>query len=162
PNNNFQIDAALDLHSHLRLKQSIDLKFKSGFGPSTLQTNLFQNFFMNGDSATNTFDHIVLRAGNNRSWARDWNPDATTYTEDAWYRESQIARSGTGSHGTFVQVYINGVYWGLYNPVEKPDEPFDAAYFGGDKNNWFAIDHDGPDDGDPARWNTFMNTVIPQ
>src|SRR5207244_4200129 len=36
PANDFQVDCAIDLHSHLRLKQSLNLKFKSGFGPSTL------------------------------------------------------------------------------------------------------------------------------
>src|SRR5207244_4172498 len=105
PANDFQVDCALGLHSHLRLKQSINLEFKSAFGASKLQTNLLQNGPLNGDSATDTFDKIVLRGGNNRSWARDWNPDATTYVEDEWYRESDIAMTGNGSHGNFVQLY---------------------------------------------------------
>ncbi len=94
---------------------------------------------------------------------------------DSWFRHTQIALSGYGSHGTLaalggggsgayhwylvslfslcsptlfffssfslllpklenqVHLYINGVYWGLYNPVERPDENFAASHFGGVK-----------------------------
>ena len=35
-----------------------------------------------------------------------------------------------GVHGTFVHLYINGYYWGLYNVVERPDEWFASEHFG--------------------------------
>jgi hypothetical protein len=79
---------------------------------------------LNGDSAVNTFDTIVLRSGNNRCWARFFDPDATAYTEDQWYRNTQITVSGIGAHGNFAHLYINGLCWGLYNLAERPDEPF--------------------------------------
>lgn len=31
----------------------------------------------------------------------------------------QIATTGYGLHGIFVHAYLNGVYWGLYNLMEK-------------------------------------------
>ncbi|MEZ4765732.1 MAG: CotH kinase family protein [Calditrichia bacterium] len=70
----------------------------------------------------------MLRGGNNRSWARKWNPEETTYTEDQWFRDTQIAMTGYGAHGNFVHLYINGIYWGLYNPVERPDQFFSSEY----------------------------------
>jgi hypothetical protein len=39
-------------------------------------------------------------------WARSWNPDATTYTEDEFYRATYLALHGQGSHGTFVHLYL--------------------------------------------------------
>ena len=35
-----------------------------------------------------------MRAGNNRSWARNWNANRTCYTRDEWYRVSQQVISG--------------------------------------------------------------------
>ena len=42
-----------------------------------------------------------------------------------------------------LHLYINGVYWGLYNPVERPDASFSETNFGGDKENWDAINTGG-------------------
>jgi hypothetical protein len=160
PNDNTQADGAGGLHSHERLKQSIGLTFNSTFGESKFKADILQNGPLNGDSAVDQFDHLVLRAGNNRSWARDWNPDATTYTEDEWYRASLIdIQNGIGSHGNFVQLYLNGVYWGLYNTAEKPDDSWDESYYGGVKENWFAVSHDGPDSGDATRYNYLIGAL---
>ncbi|MGY8649159.1 MAG: CotH kinase family protein, partial [Verrucomicrobiales bacterium] len=57
----------------------------------------------------------------------------------------QIVRdfqAATGNHaipGTFMHLYINGQYWGLYNPVERPTEHFAAARFGGDESEYDVI-----------------------
>jgi len=53
----------------------------------------------------------------------------TTYTEDEYVRDTQIAMTGQGTHGTFVHLYINGIYWGLYNVAERPDDGYGEAYF---------------------------------
>lgn len=45
------------------------------------------------------------------------------------------------SHGTFVHLYVNGLYWGLYNPVERPDNAFCASYYGGSKEDWDVFKH---------------------
>ena len=37
---------------------------------------------------------------------------------------------GPDRHGTWVNLYINGIYWGLYNPTEYPDSNFAADYLG--------------------------------
>ena len=46
----------------------------------------------------------------------------------------QIAMTGYGPRGTFVHLYLNGLYWGLYNPVERPESSFWADTFGGGKD----------------------------
>ena len=38
---------------------------------------------------------------------------------------------GPDRHGTWVNLYINGIFWGLYNPTEYPDSTFAANYHGG-------------------------------
>ncbi|MBE0536285.1 MAG: lamin tail domain-containing protein [Phycisphaerae bacterium] len=159
PDKNVQADCGVEPHSHSRMKRSLRLNFRSEYGNAKLRSSLFRDAPVNGDSAAEEADRIVLRGGNNRSWARIWNPERTTYTEDQWYRDSQIAMSGIGSHGTFVHLYINGLYWGLYNPVERPDAWFTSMYMGGEKEDWFAVSHDGAKGGSPARWNYLKGTL---
>ena len=71
-------------------------------------------------------------------WPGGWFRDEATYVEDQWVRDSQIAMSGLGSHGMFVHLYANGVYWGLYNPVERPDAWFTSSYLGGEMEDYLA------------------------
>jgi len=127
PDRNEQIDGGIEPHSHNRLKRSMRLSFKAIYGETKWESDIFRNAIIGGDNAVDEFDRIVLRAGNNRAWSRNWNEDRTAFTRDEWFRQSQIAASGIGSHGTFVHLYVNGLYWGLYNPVERPDESFTSS-----------------------------------
>lgn len=160
PSASEQANCGLEAHSHKRLKRSLRLKFKSSYGDSKFQTRLLQQGPVNGSTAASKLDNLILRGGNNRSWARTWNPDRTCYTRDEWYRQSQVEASGFGPHGSFVHLYINGLYWGLYNPVERPDQKFSALYFGGSDNDWLAVSHDGVKSGDSARYKYLIETLI--
>lgn len=152
PEGGEQADGLLAAHSHDRVKRSLRLAFRRSAGDGKLDTQLLRRAPLNGDSALDELDRLILRGGNNRSWARTWNPDRTTYVEDQWYRDSQIALSGSGSHGAFAHLYVDGIYWGLYNAVEQPQEHFAAAYFGGEPEDWTAVNHDGLQSGEPGRW----------
>ncbi|WP_162549815.1 chitobiase/beta-hexosaminidase C-terminal domain-containing protein [Hymenobacter nivis] len=154
-----QFNCALGPHSTNRLKRSLALGFST-----RVATQLLQKAPFNGPGTATTFKDtkIVLRAGNNRSWARNWNPDRTAYTHDEWYRESQQAISGEGGRGTFVHLYVNGLYWGLYNPVERTDEGMLANYFGGANADWMALDQDSIRSGDGTRFNYLTTTLVNQ
>ena len=147
----FQIDCGIESHGIRGVKRSLKLKFQKEYGSGKLRSTFLQNAPLNGDSATTKFDRIVLRAGHTRSWAGE-NPDETCYTRDQWVRDTQIAMSGIGSHGTFVHLYLNGLYWGVYNAVERPDAWFTSAYRGGAQQDWFAVNHHGELHGDGERW----------
>ncbi len=159
PTNSVQADASVEGHSHDRLKRTLRLTFRASTGASRFESRLFKDAPLFGDTAVKKVNSIVLRGGNNRCWARGWNPTKTTYTEDEFYRSTQIAMSGVGSHGSFVHLYINGIYWGLYNPVERPDNAFAAAYLGGDDDEWFSINHGGSTNGLRTRWDYLIGTL---
>ena len=135
------------------------LNFRSEYGDDKFDTDLFETGSMHGATAVDQIDRIILRGGNNRSWARIWNPDKTAYTIDQYYRDLQIAMSGHGSRGAFVHLYINGLYWGLYNPTERTDEWFTSAYFDGDPDDWFAVNHGGDLSGNDNRYDYMRNTL---
>lgn len=107
-------------------KHSFRLLFKSDYGPTKLVYPLFP------DSPAKAFDTLLLLAA-----------DEATYARDAWLRNSQIAMSGLGAHTLSVHLYLNGLYWGLYQVVERPDPAFMATYLGGDKEEWFVTGADG-------------------
>lgn len=157
---NQQDDCGIEPHSHFRLKRSMRLSFKKEYGNAMWSSGIFRNAAVGGENAVDELDRVVLRGGNNRAWSRNWNEDRTAFTRDEWYRQSQIAASGLGSHGTFVHLYVNGLYWGLYNPVERPDESFTSSYLGGEKEDWFAVSHGGDQGGDPGRYDYLTGELI--
>jgi hypothetical protein len=134
-------------------KHSFRLLFKTKYGPGKLDYPLF------GDEATDKFDTFTLRAGFNDGWG-PWsgNPNST-YLQDRWAAEAQLAAGGLGPHGIYVHLYINGLYWGLYNPVERPAASFAASYLGGEKEDYDAYVTNVLTDGTADAWNLLLNTV---
>ena len=134
-------------------KHSFRLFFRDGYGAAKFRHPLFP------DSRAETFETLVLRGGVNRSYAgyrsnndpeRDYR--LTTYTRDEWLRQSQRVMSGVSSHGMFVHLYLNGLYWGIYNLVERPDADFSATHYGDEPEDWFAANHRDKINGDSSRF----------
>ena len=128
PAKNTQVDAAIQGHSWRLVKRAFRLAFKKEYGTGKCESSIFKDAPLNGETAAGVYDRIVLRSGKNRSWATSWYPNGTAYTRDQWARDTQIAMSGLGSHGTFVHLYLDGLYWGVYNACERPDAWFLAAH----------------------------------
>jgi hypothetical protein len=152
----FQVDAGIRIQGgHFRgsgyKKHSLRLLFKDIYGPSKLNYNWF------GDGADDSFDTITLRAGANDGYV--WSSARYTeqYTRDQFGRDLQRAAGGVASHGDFVHLYINGIYWGLYNPAERPDDSFSASYFGGDKETWDSRKVGETVAGNSTAWNTMLS-----
>jgi len=143
-----QVNAGLRIQGELgRLeiipKHAFRLFFRDEYGATKLEYPLFPG------SPVQEFDTLTLRSGVNRSYAgwSDSDQRPTAYTRDQWLRASQIVVAGAGSHGIFVHLYLNGLYWGLYNVVERPDESFMSSYYGGPKDDWQTVSHgDTPGD----------------
>ncbi len=137
----FQVNAGIRMwgtgwapHSSSR-KHSFQLKFKRQYGPSKLQFPIFP------DAPVDEFDDIVLRAQGSRSWYDFRQPDITQsqYIRDAFARDTARDMGKLEGHATFVHLYLNGLYWGLYNPVERTDEAFAETYLGGDAEDYDVI-----------------------
>jgi hypothetical protein len=137
---------------NLTKKHSLRLLFKNEYGPGKLSYPIFGD----GDDVADEFNTIVLRAGANDGYT--WNSARYTeqYIRDQFGRSLQAAAGHTAAHGTFAHLYINGVYWGLYNPVERPDNEFAASYLGGDPDNWDSIHVDETPAGDSAAWDAML------
>jgi hypothetical protein len=144
PGQGFQINAGLRIHGDLGRqeymhKHSFRLFFRDEYGADRLEYPLFP------DSPVKSFDTLILRAGVQDSYLglQGQRRRQATYTRDEWLRQSQIEISRVGAHGRFVHLYLNGLYWGLYNIIERPDHAFGAAYFNSNKQDWYAFNHGG-------------------
>ncbi|MGB2808261.1 MAG: lamin tail domain-containing protein, partial [Sedimentisphaerales bacterium] len=146
----FQINAGVHLHGGASrnhsstLKHSFRLVFRGIYGPTKLNFPLFQ------DSDVEEFDQLVLRGSSGDSWTY---PDSyrdgvirhikiqAQYTRDPWMKDSQRAMGHHSANSIFVNLYLNGLYWGQYNLCERPNSAFQASYLGGDKDDYDTI-HD--------------------
>ncbi|MDP6547120.1 MAG: lamin tail domain-containing protein, partial [Phycisphaerae bacterium] len=140
----FQVDGGVQIvggasRGENTKKHSFRLVFKSIYGPTTLDYPVFD------DTDVDSFNTITLRAGFN-------DRIRNTLLQDRWAAERQLATGGLGSHGNFVHLYVDGLYWGLYNPVERPDDAFAASYLGGEKEDYDAYNIEGLNAGTSAAW----------
>jgi hypothetical protein len=160
----FQINAGVKVQGGafrsygLTLKKSLRLKFQSDYGPAKLNFPLF------GDDATSEFDTLTLRMESNDGWQWGDAGGQPQYARDEFGRRVQRAMGQPASHGRNVHVYINGVYWGMYNMVERPDQSFGEAYVGANKDDWDGLNSGTPINADDAaranRATTAWNTLV--
>ncbi len=138
----FAVDAGLRIHGNISRdkgftpKHGFNLVFRDEHGPSRLDFPIFPG------SPARGFKRLVLRAGSTDTWpcvewdqlvdgVKRWYRKDASYIRDQWVRDAQIAMGQPSSHGTFAQLYLNGIYWGLYNVCERPDDDFAALHLGG-------------------------------
>ena len=132
-------------------KHGLRVLFKKAFGAGKLSYDLFP------ESPVKEFDTLTLHASFNDHWG--WVGSAAQLQRDMWCRDTQNAMGGYGPHGTYVHLYLNGLYWGLYNMGEKGDASFASHYLGGDKTEYDALNSDEVIDGDGQAWSTLMSLI---
>ncbi len=104
-------------------KHSFRLLFKDEHGPTKLRFGLFP------DSRVDRFDTVILRCFSTDSWHfkdggaryRRWD---SQFIRDLWMKDTQLAMGHLSGHNSYVHLYVNGFYWGVYNPSERPDDSF--------------------------------------
>ncbi|MBM4061983.1 MAG: hypothetical protein FJ265_12940, partial [Planctomycetes bacterium] len=150
-----QVDCGLVPHSWTQHKRAIRVYFRSSYGNDKWRHDLFRGAAEGNASGVTSFDGLVLRAGFNDGLLYHEPARAGRYSfcVDDLGRHSQIAMTGFGPRGIFVHLYLNGLYWGLYNPVERPESCFWSDWFGGSKDDYFARNHSGVLDGSPTWYN---------
>ena len=118
-------------------KLSMRLKFRNSYGPGKLHYPLFP------DSNVEEFDTLVLDAHLNQTWTHPSHGQRirADFIRDRFIADLQNSIGGTAPHGRFVHLYLNGLYWGLYELHERPDHAFSEDYFGGVKDDYDSIRH---------------------
>ena len=141
----FQINGGLRIRgasstSSSNPKHSFRLFFRSEYGTSRLNYPLF------GDEGTDSFKRMDLRTGQNFSWAHQ-TPQYATWLYDIFTRDSHRDMNQPYTAGEYYHLYINGMYWGLYQTEERCNADFAESYYGGDDADFDAVKSDA-DTGD--------------
>jgi hypothetical protein len=139
-------------------KHNLRLTFTSEFGASKLKHPLFP------DSPVETFNQLILRAFSTDSWAlvswgdgSRYRPNDSQYIREVWMKKSLRDMGQPSSYGSYVHLYVNGLYFGLFDLTESVDEAFCEEHFGGKQEDWTAAkDFSGV----PAYWNTLLSTDV--
>ena len=136
-------------------KHSFRLLFKSDYGRPKLKYDLFDG------CPVNSFDTLVLRANYNNSWVH-WDGGQrrrAMLIRDQFAKDTTIDMGQPGAYGRFVNLYIGGLYWGVFNLVERPSAPFAADHMGGEKEEWDALNSGSAIDGTAAAWSQVQSAA---
>ena len=100
-------------------KPQINAFFRDDYGGNPLQYPLFPG------STVTTFDNLRMRSGK--------NDISNPFIRDELTRRLFTDMGNLSPRGIMSTLWINGVYKGYYNPVERPRESFFQRWFGSDK-----------------------------
>lgn len=112
-------------------KHAFRLYFREQYGDSKLEYPLF------GNIGADKFDKIDLRCEQNNSW--NAGNSGADYIHDAFSREIQGDMDQPYTRSQYYHLYINGMYWGLYETQERAEASFAESYMGGDKDDYDVV-----------------------
>jgi hypothetical protein len=166
----FNVKAGIRIHGGVSRsfsrKYSYRIYFRKSYGgPGMLDYPLFE------DSVVTKFDKLILRAGYNDAFTyQNEALQPTVESSGAVYIRDQVVRNlhrDMGqpiAHGSWVLLYLNGEFWGLYNLTERIDLQYLQSYYDPDsewdviakevghdsQGNW--INREGARDGNYGGW----------
>jgi len=168
-NETFQIDAGIRIRGGwsrrgTNVKHAFRLFFRGEYGATKLRFPLF------GDEGVDEFDKIDLRTSNDFSWHNsDRNDDALselaadlfTYGRDVFSRDTQRDMGQPYTRSRFYHLYLNGVYWGVYQSQERSEKEYAETYFGGTADDYDVIKNgDELIDGDTVAWQALWQAML--
>ena len=181
----FSVNAKLEMHGNasrdnLRTpKHSLHTVFNSDYGPTRLRYDWF-------GGGVDSHNKIIFRScGFVDGWAGRYadsamyvssetgesfrglryRPENTCYLRDVWVKEAFRDMGWIGSRTAYVHLYLNGLYWGLYQPSEAPSASYFAEHLGGSEGAWDVLvgeDNNGPPvivDGTGVGWSNVLTLV---
>ena len=140
----FQIDAGIRIRGGFSRgggnpKHSFRLFFRSEYGPPSLKYPLFDS------EGADEFENIDLRTSQNYAWSLEsFNPgQKNTFVREEFCRDLQRETGQPYTRTRYYHLYLNGLYWGLYETQERSEASYAATYFGGEPDDYDVIMTDG-------------------
>ena len=119
-------------------KQSMRLLFKEIYGPTRLRYKLFS------DSEINSINTLVVDNMLNATWI---HPTDDQQRLHALYMRDQLTSDLSNNmgrlsfHGRYFHLYLNGLYWGICDLHERPDDAFLSEYLDAEREDFDVIKH---------------------
>ena len=126
-------------------KRGLKFDFKSKYGPSKLAFPVFEDAFEGSDTAAESFDSLNLRSGKTENYTGDaYRPELVIHFRDPMVRDVELAIRGHGTRNVFVHLYMNGLYWGVFNLTEAHEPDYYSTYFGAQRQRLVPGQSQGP------------------
>lgn len=113
-------------------KKSYRLKFRKEYGAAKMNVPLFRGFD-HGFLAAESFDEIDLHGGSHDMNARGF------YMSSSFVMDTMNDMGSLNPHARFVNLYINGTYWGQYQARELLNDQFLAEYENRPSTNYVTV-----------------------
>jgi len=125
-------------------KHAFRVTFRKKYGDGKLDHELF------GPDAAKDHESLIFRMIGHCS-PQDWvsvRRAKTQFQRDKLARDLHRKMGHLSPNSKFIHLYLNGIYWGLYDLNERPDADYVAEYQGGNKEDYDVIKQLEVKDGD--------------
>ena len=119
-------------------KQSMRLLFKEIYGPTRLRYKLFP------DSEINSINTLVVDNMLNATWIHPWDDKQrlhAMYLRDQLTSDLSNKMGRLSFHGRYFHLFLNGLYWGICDLHERPDDAFLSEYLDAEREDFDIIKH---------------------
>lgn len=94
-----------------------------------------------GEDGPKRFNKLDFRTAQNFAWHYQ-SPAYCTFLDDPFSHDTMRDMGHISTEGFFFHLYLDGLYWGLYQIEERPDSSFAESYLGGDEEDYDVIKSD--------------------
>lgn len=112
-------------------KHAFRLFFRSQYGDTKLFFPLFD------EEGVQEFDKIDLRCAMNYAWST--GDGRNTMVREVFSRDSQRDTKQPYTRSRHYHLYLNGMYWGLFQTQERSEARFAADYFGDNREDYDVV-----------------------
>lgn len=115
-------------------KHAFRLFFREEYGAPKLTFPLFE------EEGVGEFDKIDLRCEQNYAWAHpNDNKERNTGVREVFSRDTQREMGWPYTRSRYYHLYLNGMYWGLFQTQERSEARYASDYFGGSKEDYDVV-----------------------
>ncbi|MFA9389022.1 MAG: sugar-binding protein [Prolixibacteraceae bacterium] len=119
-------------------KHAFRMFFRNEYGDGKLNFKLF------GKEGASEFDKFDLRCSQNYSWSKGGGEAPyCTFNRDVFSRDVQRNMGDEYTRSRYYHLYLNGLYWGLYQTQERSEAKFAATYLGGNADDYDVVKRAG-------------------
>ncbi|KAA3618385.1 MAG: T9SS C-terminal target domain-containing protein [Calditrichaeota bacterium] len=113
-------------------KHAFRLFFRVEYGEEELVYPLFEN------EGVDRFRKMDLRASQNYAWSNG-NIYENVMNRDVFSRDLQREMGQPYTRSRYYHLYVNGLYWGLFQTQERSEANFAESYFGGKSSEYDVV-----------------------
>ena len=112
-------------------KHGFRLRFRREYGTAKLDYPIF------GPDGPDSSNGVDLRCSQTPGW--HYFDGNSVFARDVFARDLQIAQGQPSTRGDKYHLYLNGVYWGMYETQENLEQSFMAENHGGENEDYDII-----------------------